>query len=164
MSREEWRALLEILPDGNGDPIPDIITLPKQLSTLIDRFRKRVSGCTSINFRTYRPILTGEIFDIVSNDESLLPSYDILQLQWDLLRMVSLNRTSEEQDDEPPEARARKAKQLKKLAPGSFFPWHPSCVMVVKLTGVVSNIIITVGGTGRCIMMASSIVLRYVCM
>ncbi|KAI2619267.1 hypothetical protein GGR54DRAFT_647936 [Hypoxylon sp. NC1633] len=83
-----------------GKMIRDTVPIDTDPRPLLKDFSD-VSGCTSIsNSRTCRPILTGEIFDIVSDDESLLPSYDILQLQWDLLRMVSLNGASEEPDDE----------------------------------------------------------------
>ncbi|KAI1377193.1 hypothetical protein F4677DRAFT_459096 [Hypoxylon crocopeplum] len=54
---------------------------------------------TMINFKTHRPILSGEMFEIISNDESAIPSFDMLKLQWDLLRMVSLNGAIDEPDE-----------------------------------------------------------------
>ncbi|KAI1207273.1 uncharacterized protein F4807DRAFT_435103 [Annulohypoxylon truncatum] len=45
VSRKQWAALREVLHiirDDNGNPIRDIINLPKQLSTLTERLRKRL--------------------------------------------------------------------------------------------------------------------------
>jgi hypothetical protein len=60
-----------------------------------------VDGILSISdFRTHRPIEDGQVITIVANDESEVPNLDILQLQWDLLRISSLSGAAEPPDDD----------------------------------------------------------------
>ncbi|KDN68282.1 hypothetical protein CSUB01_10358 [Colletotrichum sublineola] len=44
----------------------------------------------AVNFLTYRPIENGQIFTIKADSLEELPDYDILLLQWDILRMWRL--------------------------------------------------------------------------
>lgn len=59
-------------------------------------------GPGSVNVRhlvTGRPILDGEIIDVTSSDKSSRPNYEILLLQWDLIKMVSLSGAAEAMED-----------------------------------------------------------------
>jgi len=50
------------------------------------------TGPGRVNVRhlvTGRPILDGDVLDITSDDESSQPNYEILQLQWDLIRIAA---------------------------------------------------------------------------
>lgn len=59
-----------------------------------------VAGSFGIrDFRSGRPILDGSIFDLTSDDPTTEVSYDLLQLQWDLLRMAVLCGAAEAADD-----------------------------------------------------------------
>lgn len=49
---------------------------------------------------TYRPILDGTVIDIIAQDESTIPSWDLFLLQWDLIRMASLCGAAEANDDD----------------------------------------------------------------
>ncbi|KAK1994073.1 hypothetical protein LX36DRAFT_223609 [Colletotrichum falcatum] len=44
----------------------------------------------AVNLQTWRPIENGQVFEITANDLEELPDYEILLLQWDLLRMWRL--------------------------------------------------------------------------
>ena len=59
---------------------------------------------TIYDFRTPRPILSRTLIDIVSDDPSLVPNWEILELQWDLIRMCSLCGAGEAPDEEEEES------------------------------------------------------------
>jgi len=44
----------------------------------------------AVNLTTWRPVESGQIFTITAEDIDTLPDYDILLLQWDVLRMWRL--------------------------------------------------------------------------
>ena len=48
---------------------------------------------------TYRPILDGEVIDIISASEEDRPNPEIWQLQWDLIKMCALAGAADEEDD-----------------------------------------------------------------
>lgn len=67
--------------------------------------RRDVSGAHdggSANLRhldSGRLILDGEIIDIVSEDPTAIPSFEVFQLQWDLLRMARLSGAAQAEKD-----------------------------------------------------------------
>jgi len=45
----------------------------------------------AVDLRTQRPIIDGNTYDIVSDDLSAVPSFEVLKLQWDLLKLAALS-------------------------------------------------------------------------
>lgn len=65
----------------------EVLTRPQGEGSLVVR-----------NAETGRPILDGEIIEVTSQDKSVIPNFEILQFQWDLLRMACLSGAAEAVD------------------------------------------------------------------
>ena len=53
----------------------------------------------AVDMRSGHPVLEGSVFDLTSDDPATRVSHDLLQLQWDLLRMTVLCGAAEAADD-----------------------------------------------------------------
>lgn len=81
-------------PARLGDTIP-LDTDPRR-----DVSRSHDGGSTSLrHLDSGRLILDGKIIDIVSEDPMAIPSFEVFQLQWDLLRIARLSGAAEAAKD-----------------------------------------------------------------
>jgi len=87
---------------------------------------------------TYRPIVDGTVIEIIAQDKSAIPSWDLFSLQWDLIRMASLcgaaeandddDWESDDDDDDPPQAKVERTTD--DLCPDSPFMASPTPVFL----------------------------------
>jgi hypothetical protein len=78
-----------------GDEMADLATDPR----VHLRWPAERGAVAMRDMSTGHPLLDGSLYDITSSDPSTEVSYDILQLQWDLLRLAVLSGAAEAAND-----------------------------------------------------------------
>ena len=78
----------------------DKVALDLNPSECLQPYSDRAGHIAISHSKTHQPIIDGTIFDITSQEESAIPSWDLFLLQWDLIRMASLCGAAEASDDD----------------------------------------------------------------